>query len=347
MKVKLSFKTILILLSMVLLLTILLSVGLGSTQISLTKTIDILFDAVTGRSIFRSDFSIVEQNTILYLRLPRVLLGAIVGSSLAVCGVSMQALVRNRLADPFILGVSSGASAFATLDMVFGAFAFLGTYRLSLSAFLGALCTIIIVYILSLKRGRIQITQLLLCGVAVSMIMDGFTRMITLSAPNALGMHNAEFWMSGSLAGAKWEYLTLPLVTMLLCIIYLLIHYRTLNVLLLGESVAPTLGVDVKTMQKKLILISSLLAGVTIAVSGSIGFVGLMCPHFSRLLAGSDHKKVLLLSAILGAILVVWTDVAARMLFAPEELPIGILTAIFGGPIFIILLKRRGRGENI
>lgn len=347
MRAKLSFKTIVFLLVLILFVTIVLSVGMGSTQISLSKTIDILFEAVSGRSIFHSDFSMVEQNTILYLRLPRVLLGGIVGASLAICGVSMQALVRNRLADPFILGVSSGASAFATLDMVFGAFAFLGTYRLSLSAFLGALCTIIIVYILSLKKGRIQITQLLLCGVAVSMIMDGFTRMITLSAPNALGMHNAEFWMSGSLAGAKWEYLTLPTIIMILCILYLGIHYRTLNVLLLGENVSPTLGINVKSMQKKLILISSLLAGVTISVSGSIGFVGLMCPHFSRLLAGSDHKKVLILSPIIGAILVIWTDVVARMLFAPEELPIGILTAILGGPIFILLLKRRQKGESL
>ena len=184
-------------------------------------------------------------------------------------------------------------------------------------------------------------TQLLLSGVAISMIMDGITKMITLSAPNALGLHNAEFWMSGSLAGAKWEYLTLPLITIIVCMFILMIHYRTLNVLLLGENTAGTLGVHVERMQKLLILISSLLAGVTIAVSGTIGFVGLMCPHFARLLVGSDHRKVLPLSAILGAILVIWTDVIARMLFAPEELPIGILTAIIGGPIFILLLRKK------
>ena len=176
------------------------------------------------------------------------------------------------------------------------------------------------------------------------MIMDGVTKIITLSAPNALGLHNAEFWMAGSLAGAKWGYLTLPLVVMLLCISVLMINYRALNALLLGDDTAGSLGINVARMQKLLVLIASLLAGVTIAVSGSIGFIGLMCPHIARLLVGADHKKVLPVAALLGGILVVWTDVAARMIIAPEELPLGILTAVFGGPFFIILLKRNTRG---
>lgn len=338
---KISLKVIFIGLILILFLSIMIAIGLGPVKISLGKTFHIIGNQIFGDKLFPHDWTLIEQNTIILLRLPRVLLGAIVGASLAICGVSMQALVRNQLADPFILGVSSGASTFATLDMLFGVFAFLGTYRLSLSAFIGAVVTIVLVYMLSRMRGKINMTQLLLSGVAISMIMDGITKMITLSAPNALGLHNAEFWMSGSLAGAKWEYLTLPLITIIVCMFILMIHYRTLNVLLLGENTAGTLGVHVERMQKLLILISSLLAGVTIAVSGTIGFVGLMCPHFARLLVGSDHRKVLPLSAILGAILVIWTDVIARMLFAPEELPIGILTAIIGGPIFILLLRKK------
>ena len=334
---KIPFRYILIILIALLIVSILIATGLGPVRISIDKTIDIFLSFF----IDKTTFTTAEYNTIVLLRLPRVLLGAIVGASLAVCGVSMQALVRNQLADPFILGVSSGASAFATMDMLFGTFAFLGTYRLSMSAFIGATITIILVYFLSRRKGRIHITQMLLSGVAVAMVMDGLTRMITLSAPNALGLHNAEFWMSGSLASAKWDYLTLPFIVIVICLIILMINYRTLNVLVLGENTAGTLGVNVERMQKVLILISSLLAGVTIAVSGSIGFVGLMCPHFSRLLVGSDHKKVLPLSALLGSILVIWTDVVARMIFAPEELPIGILTAIIGGPIFIMLLRRK------
>ncbi|MDY4771106.1 MAG: iron ABC transporter permease [Lachnospiraceae bacterium] len=286
----------------------------------------------------------MDENIVMSLRLPRVLLGMIVGASLAVTGVAMQALVRNHLADPFILGVSSGAAAFATLGMLFGVFSFLGRYSLSISAFLGAGATIVLVYMISRVRGRINITQLLLSGVAISMIMDGVTKIITLSAPNALGLHNAEFWMAGSLAGAKWGYLTLPLIVMLLCISVLMINYRALNALLLGDDTAGSLGINVARMQKLLVLIASLLAGVTIAVSGSIGFIGLMCPHIARLLVGADHKKVLPVAALLGGILVVWTDVTARMIIAPEELPLGILTAVFGGPFFIILLKKNTRG---
>lgn len=288
----------------------------------------------------------LDQNIVLGLRLPRVCLGMVVGASLAVCGVTMQALVRNNLADPFILGVSSGAAAFATLGMLFGVFSFLGTYSLSISAFIGSAITIIFVYMISRVRGRINITQLLLSGVAISMIMDGVTSIIKLGAPNALGLHNAEFWMSGSLAGAKWAYLKLPFLVLVLCMAFLLLNNRGLNLLLLGDESAGALGVNVRRLQKELVLVASLMAGVTIAVSGTIGFVGLMVPHFTRLLVGGDHKKVLPISALLGGILVVWVDVAARMLIAPEELPVGILTAVIGGPIFIWMLKKNNREKK-
>ena len=149
--------------------------------------------------------------------------------------------------------------------------------------------------------------------------------------------------MSGSLAGAKWAYLTLPLAALLLCMAVLGANYRGLNLLLLGEDSAGALGVDVRRLQKTLILICSLLAGTSIAVSGTIGFVGLIVPHFARLLAGSDHKRALPVSALLGGILVVWVDVAARLLIAPEELPVGVLTAVVGGPLFLYLLSKKTR----
>ena len=150
--------------------------------------------------------------------------------------------------------------------------------------------------------------------------------------------------MSGSLAGAKWGYLTLPLAILILCTGFLMINYRGLNILLLGEESAGALGVNVNNLQKMLILTASLMSGVTIAVSGTIGFVGLMVPHFTRLLTGGDHRRVLPVSALLGGILVVWVDVAARCLIAPEELPVGVLTAVIGGPIFIILLRKKNKG---
>lgn len=327
--------------------TILLATGLGPVSVSPETTTKILFSKIPllGSAVMQT-WELVEQNIVLGLRLPRVCLGMVVGASLAVCGVTMQALVRNNLADPFILGVSSGAAAFATFGMLFEAFAFLGTYSLSISAFIGSAVTIIFVYIISRIRGRINITQLLLSGVAISMIMEGVTSIIKLSAPNALGLHNAEFWMSGSLAGAKWAYLKLPFGVLVVCIAFLMINYRGLNLLLLGDESAGALGINVRRLQKGLVLIASLMAGVTIAVSGTIGFVGLMVPHFTRLLVGGDHKKVLPISALLGGILVVWVDVAARMLIAPEELPVGILTAVIGGPIFIWMLKKNNKQKK-
>jgi iron complex transport system permease protein len=322
--------------------SMLFGVALGPVVVPPSAVAKILLHKIPGigAGVF-PDWTPLQENIVLGLRLPRVLLGFIVGASLAVTGVTMQALVRNQLADPFILGVSSGAAAAATIGMLFGAFAFLGRYSLAISAFFGAALTIIFVYIISRVRGRINITQLLLSGVAISMIMDGVTRVITLSAPNALGLHNAEFWMAGSLAGARWAYLTLPLAVLLLCGAALMVNYRALNLLLLGEESAGSLGVNVRRTQKLLVLTASLMAGVTISVSGSIGFVGLMVPHFIRLLIGADHKKVLPLAALGGGVLVVWVDVAARTVIAPEELPVGILTAILGGPLFIFLLKRK------
>ena len=341
-KKRLSYKYVLILLIIVSLVSICLAVGIGPVSVSPRTTINVIFDQFPWlRRLSSGEYTDLEYNIVWTLRLPRVLLGFVVGAALAVCGVTMQALIRNKLADPFVLGVSSGASAAATLSMITGAFSFMGVYALTFNAFLGAAISIVFVYFLSRVRGRINITQLLLSGVAISMIMDAITKAMALSAKNALAVHNLDFWMTGSLAGAKWGYLGLPLFIMLVCLTYLMIRYRTLNVLLLGDDAAVTLGVNVPRMQKTLVLIASLLAGVTISVSGSIGFVGLMVPHISRILAGSDHKKVLPLCVLLGGILVVWTDVAARCVLAPEELPVGVLTAIIGGPCFIALLKSK------
>ena len=342
-----NMPVIIIFLAVLSVITVLLATGLGPVSVKPGTTAKILLSRIPGigNSVSHT-WEQLDQNIVLGLRLPRVCLGMVVGASLAVCGVTMQALVRNNLADPFILGVSSGAAAFATLGMLFGVFSFLGTYSLSISAFIGSAITIIFVYMISRVRGRINITQLLLSGVAISMIMDGVTSIIKLGAPNALGLHNAEFWMSGSLAGAKWAYLKLPFLVLVLCMAFLLLNNRGLNLLLLGDESAGALGVNVRRLQKELVLVASLMAGVTIAVSGTIGFVGLMVPHFTRLLVGGDQKKVLPISALLGGILVVWVDVAARMLIAPEELPVGILTAVIGGPIFIWMLKKNNREKK-
>ena len=344
-KREIKISVIIMILIIAAILTLILAVGLGPVTVAPNTVARILLKKIPGiGNMITEDWPLLASNIVLGLRLPRVLLGMIVGASLAVIGVTLQALVRNNLAEPFILGVSTGASAFATLGMLFGAFRIFGRFSLSISAFLGAAVTIIFVYLISRVKGRINIAQLLLSGVAISMIMDGLTRFITLSAPNALGLHNATFWLSGSLAGAQWDYLSLPAMVLVICMVILILNYRGLNLLLLGEDSAGALGVNVRQTQKMLIVVASLMAGVTVSVSGTIGFVGLIVPHFTRLLVGADHKKVLPVSALLGGILVVWVDVVARMIIAPGELPVGILTAIIGGPLFIWMLKRKTKG---
>lgn len=341
---KKTFITIIAFLLIVSLGSIIFSIGIGPVSVPPLAVAKILLSKLPIiKDYIQMSWTPLEENIVWILRLPRVILGMIVGASLAAAGVAMQALVRNTLADPFILGISAGASATATLGMLFGVFSFLGSYSLSISAFIGAIVSTTLVYCIAKVKGKINIAQLLLTGVAVSMIMDAITKIITLSAPNALGLHNATFWMSGSLAGAKWTYLKFPLIVMIICMIVLMVYYRVLNILLLGEEAAGILGIHVERVQKMLIVICSLLVGVTISVSGSIGFVGLMVPHVTRLLVGSDHKRVLPISALVGGILVVWTDVAARMVIAPEELPVGILTALIGGPFFIWLLRKNAR----
>ncbi len=339
---KKRFRITMIILAVISAISICVTVGLGPVNVSLGSTVDVICGQIPVLNIFsKGNYDMIEYNIVWQMRMPRVLLGFIVGGALSVCGVAMQALIRNKLADPFVLGVSSGSSAFATVFMVTGWLSFLGTYALPVSAFIGAAVSIVAVYAISRVRGRVNITHLLLAGVAISMMMDAFTKAVALGAKNALAIHNLDFWMTGSLAGAKWSYLGLPLVVMLMCLAFLMINWRTMNALLLGDDTAVTLGINVPRMQKALVLVSSLLAGVTIAVSGSIGFIGLMVPHICRIVAGSDHKRILPMSVLLGGCFVIWADVAARMILAPEELPVGILTAVIGGPCFIIMLKSK------
>ncbi|UII55494.1 iron ABC transporter permease [Cytobacillus spongiae] len=285
-------------------------------------------------------WSVAQYHIIWDLRFPRILLAVIVGAGLSLCGVAIQALVRNSLADPYILGVSSGASVGATLVILFGLFSVFGQFALSVAAFVGSLVSLILVFVLARVRGRLSTTRLLLAGIAVSMILSAVTNFIVISAPREESIKSALHWMLGNLSGAKWEYLTIPTVGIIIGAIYLLVNSRQLNMLLMGDEVAGTLGLDVERFRKGLVVMTSLMTGVIVSISGSIGFVGLMIPHIVRLIVGSDHKRVLPISMLLGAIFLLWCDVLARTIIQPQELPIGIITAICGGPFFIWLLRR-------
>ncbi|MFC0472628.1 FecCD family ABC transporter permease [Halalkalibacter kiskunsagensis] len=287
-----------------------------------------------------ADWSRAEQQIIWEIRFPRVILAAVVGAGLALVGVVIQALVRNSLADPYILGVSSGASVGATLVIIFGAFSAFGQFALSTAAFGGALFSVLLVFILSQVQGRISTVRLLLAGIAVSMMLSAITSYIVISAPREEGIRDAMFWMMGSVAGAKWSQLPIPLLSLLLAFIILKLIARPLNLMLMGEDAAATLGIDSQMLKKWLILLTALLTGVLVSVSGAIGFIGLMVPHMVRLVVGSNHRYVLPLSALLGAIFLIWSDLIARTIVAPQELPIGIITALCGGPFFIWLLRK-------
>ncbi|MFC0558909.1 FecCD family ABC transporter permease [Halalkalibacter alkalisediminis] len=327
------------------------SIMLGPVSISPMTVWKIAFSKIpVFENLILSDWSRAQEQIIWEIRFPRVILGAIVGAGLAVVGVAIQALVRNSLADPFILGVSSGASVGATLVIIFGAFKVFGQYALSIAAFLGALLSVFLVFILAQVNGRISTVRLLLSGIAISMMLSAITSYIVISAPREEGMRDALFWMMGSLAGAKWEQLSIPFLCLFIGIGLLLFLARPLNLLLMGDQTASNLGLNIDVFKKMLILLTALLTGVLVAVSGAIGFIGLMVPHIVRLLIGSEHRRVLPISALVGAIFLIWADVLSRIVVAPQELPIGIVTALCGGPFFIWLLRRSsysfGGGEG-
>lgn len=317
------------------------AVTLGSVDIQAATVWKIVLAKMPiGGHFIQPDWSGAEQTIIWDIRLPRVLMGAVVGAGLSVVGVAIQALVRNSLADPYILGVSSGASVGATLVILSGAFGLFGQFALSAGAFIGSLVSIVLVFSLSRMGGQNSTIRLLMAGIAISAILSAVTSLIIFSAPDEHGIRSVLFWLSGSLAGAKWEYLSIPAAVVVLAMAILMAQHRSLNAMLMGEESARTLGVDTAKFRKLLLLVTAMLTGVIVSISGAIGFVGLMMPHIVRVIVGSDHRKVLPVSALLGAIFLIWADVLARLLFAPEELPIGIITSLCGGPFFIWLMLR-------
>ncbi|MBQ8306268.1 MAG: iron ABC transporter permease [Blautia sp.] len=288
----------------------------------------------------------MEQTLIWNFRVPRVLLGFICGAALAVCGVCMQVLVRNKLADPYVLGVSSCASAAATVYMVLGQTGAALAVGLHAAAFSGALIGTALVYLLSRVNGRTNLTHMLMSGVIISMTMSAVTSLFSVMAPDIYALRGMTFWLTGSLTGAKWQELLPPLVCMGICLCYLLLRWRELNLLAFGEETAGTLGLHVQRMEKALFLVSALLTGVCVSVCGSVGFVGMIVPHIARRFVGADHKKVLPLCALLGGNLVVWADVAARLVAAPDEIPVGIMTALTGVPVFLLILWHGSAGDS-
>ncbi|WNG89158.1 iron ABC transporter permease [Mycobacterium sp. ITM-2016-00317] len=296
-----------------------------------------LFPSVVDADVAPHVHTVVTQ-----VRAPRVLLGAVVGAGLAVIGMTLQALVRNPLAEPFLLGVSSGASVGAVAVIVSG-IGFAGWLSPSVAAFAGSLAALTLVYGLSSAAGQITTTRLVLAGVAVSYVLSALTSLMLLTADSGDRARQVLTWLLGGLGSARWDTLWLPLAVVVTGLILLLAQARTLNVLLAGDAAATTMGVDTARFRAQMFVLTSLLTGVLVAASGPIGFVGLILPHAVRLIVGSDHRHALPAAALAGASFLVLADIAARTLASPQEIPVGVLTALCGGPFFLWLLRRDAR----
>lgn len=327
-------------LGMLLVGSAMIGIAYGSVPLRLEDVGDILWSKATGAPV-EPTISEGEQQIVWELRVPRVLLAMIVGATLTSVGTAIQALVRNALADPFILGVSSGASVGATTVLLFGAFASFGIYALSIGSFVGASAAMAIVYLVARHDGHLSPLRLVLAGVAAAFMFQALTSfMVFRGDPRATRV--VMFWLLGSLGRASWGLLVVPAIVLAFGLVCLLAQARTLNALVVGEDTATALGVDVRRTRNAMFGLTSLMTGVVVAVSGAIGFVGLVLPHVVRLLVGSDHRKVIPVGVLLGACFMVWGDLLARTIVSPQEMPIGVITAFVGAPVFLLLIHRDG-----
>lgn len=312
----------------------------GPVDISMTDSIRILAHHLLGTSL--AEGTQVTQNAIVWdIRVPRVLLGAAVGAGLALAGVILQALVRNMLADPYILGVNSGASVGAAAAVLFGAGAGFGDYALQGSAFLGALAASLLVFFIARGAGRLTSIRLLMSGVAVGYALSAATSFLIFASDSAEGARSVMFWLLGSLGLAGWNGpLAVIIVVVTSVAAVLMIWGRQLDALTAGDETALTLGIHPERFRLVLLVVSCLLVGVIVAMAGSIGFIGLVVPHLARRIVGGAHRSVLPVSALIGSILLIWADILARTIVAPQEMPIGIITALVGAPFLLILVRR-------
>ncbi|MBI6630093.1 iron ABC transporter permease [Pontibaca sp. S1109L] len=319
------------------LLSITLSVSIGSTKIPVRTVWSIVLHKLSLTSV-SPDWGLGRENIVWNLRLPRALLAALVGAGLGVAGGVMQSVTRNPLADPHLLGVSAGAGFGANLAILLVG-NLLGVLTVPLFAFAGALAATFVVVLVAGFSASIGPTRLVLAGLAVSFVIAaGSNVLIMLADPRAIS--SVVFWMLGSFGFAQWNNLLIPAVALLFSLIVFFRYSQQLNALAMGDESAATLGINVRRLRVLILTVSALLTGVLVAFSGMIGFVGLMMPHIARLLIGGDNGRVLPASALLGAIFLVLSDVAARRLTAPNDMPIGVVTGLIGGLFFIALLTR-------
>ena len=325
----------------ILLLLIALSATIGVANVSFLDAIKIMISKVPilNKFLFNNDIDSSHALIILNLRLPRIILASLIGGGLSIVGATLQGMFKNPMADPYVLGISSGASLGATIAIILGAgYTFFGVGIVTLCAFLGSILTMLFVYSISKVGSKVPVTTILLSGVAINFMLSSIVSIIMVF--NRDQVEKIIFWTMGSVSSAGWNQILIIFPIVLLGILTLMAFSRDLNLMSTGEETAISLGVEVEKTKKILILVCSLLVATCVSFSGIIGFVGLIIPHTVRLIIGSDHRTLLPFSVVGGAIFMVICDTIARSAIPPMEIPVGAITSVLGAPYFIYFLYK-------
>ncbi|MGL5436547.1 MAG: FecCD family ABC transporter permease [Lachnospiraceae bacterium] len=334
-----------------LIVTIVVAVSFGSSDLSVDDVYGILIDKLfrSGTEIDTGKWTRSQFQIVWNIRLPRVLFGLVCGIGLSLCGTVMQSLVMNPIADPYVLGISSGASAGAAWALLMPLPFFAGQYQVTVIALLGALLASALVYFMARAGGggRIRPVTLLLSGTAVNAVMSAVTSLLIYLAKSPESIASVYNWQMGSIAAAQWKTLMLPSGCVAAGLIIFCLSGKKLNMMMLGDEDATSMGLDVRRFRLFMFSICSLVVASLVSVTGVIGFVGLVIPHIVRILSGtSNNKTVIPLSALLGGVFLIWADAAARGLFGRAEMPLGIITSFFGAPFFLYLMARKRYGGS-
>ena len=321
-------------LCLILCISLVTALQFGSKFVPLDQIISALISMIDVNATASMTDTIITD-----IRLPRLIYSVLTGIGLSLVGLLMQTVTRNALADPYVLGVSSGASTGAVFAIIMGGLPFLGHYNTPIFAALGATLSIILV-LLCVGKSNSPV-KLILIGMGMTGVFSALTMMIIYGAKHEAQVRSAMFWLLGSFAGIQWGDLPLTAIIVTLFLLYIYMFNQDLDVLLLGNHEAAQMGLSVKQLQLSIVIISSIVIATLVSKVGVVGFIGLIIPHLARIVGGPKHKHTLLFSALIGSIVMIWSDVLSRALYSPEEIPIGVLTSLLGAPLFIWIIMNR------
>lgn len=321
-------------LCLILCISLVTALQFGAKFISLDQIISALMSIIDANTTASMTDTIITD-----IRLPRLIYSVLTGIGLSLVGLLMQTVTRNALADPYVLGVSSGASTGAVFAIIMGGLPLLGQYNTPIFAALGAALSIILV-LLCVGKSNSPV-KLILIGMGMTGVFSALTMMIIYGAKHEAQVRSAMFWLLGSFAGIQWSDLPLTAIIVILFMLYIYMFNQDLDVLLLGNHEAAQMGLSVKQLQLSIVIISSIVIATLVSKVGVVGFIGLIIPHLARIIGGPKHKHTLLFSALIGSIVMIWSDVLSRALYSPEEIPIGVLTSLLGAPLFIWIIMNR------